>query len=273
MRLGYIALPLSTMKTIAIANHKGGVGKTATVHALGAALAGMGRRVLLVDADPQSSLTAACNVQAAGESLAAVLGGAAAGALPLAKILVDVADVETAVLHLAPADIALSSNELGMVMRIGREYVLKNALATVGRAYDVCLIDCPPSLGMLTVNALAASDVAIIPTQPQISDVRGLILFLETVSSIRTAINPGLQILGVLVTFYDGRTIHHRDAVQTLIDQGLPLFATMIGRSIRVAEAPAAGESVVTYDPANPQAENYKQLAMEIDKWLKSGRR
>ena len=126
---------------------------------------------------------------------------------------------------------------------------------------------------MLTVNALAASDVAIIPTQPQISDVRGLILFLETVSSIRAAINPGLQILGVLVTFYDGRTIHHRDAVQTLIDQGLPLFATMIGRSIRVAEAPAAGESVVTYDPANPQAENYKQLAMEIDKWLKSGRR
>lgn len=261
------------MKTIAIANHKGGVGKTATSHALGTALSSMGHRVLLVDADPQSSLTAACGVQAAGESLAEVLGGAAAGVQPLGKILVDVADVETAVLHLAPADIALSSNELGLVQRIGREYVLKNALATVARAYDVCLIDCPPSLGMLTVNALAAADVAIIPTQPQISDVRGLVLFLETVNGIRVAINPGLKILGVLVTFYDGRTIHHRDAVQTLIDQGLPLFDTMIGRSIRVAEAPAAGESVVTYDPQNPQAENYQQLAKEVGAWLRNAQR
>jgi len=261
------------MKTISIANHKGGVGKTATTHALGAALAGMGQRVLLVDADPQSSLTAACGVQAAGESLAEVLGGAAAGALPLGRILVDASDAETAVLHIAPADIALSSNELGLVQRIGREYVLKNALGTVARSYDVCLIDCPPSLGMLTVNALAASDVVIVPTQPQISDVRGLVLFLETVNGIRAAINPGLKILGVLVTFYDGRTIHHRDAVETLTDQGLPLFQTMIGRSIRVAEAPAAGESILTYDPQNPQAENYRQVAQEVYRWLKSGRR
>lgn len=261
------------MKIVSIANHKGGVGKTATTHALGAALAGMGRRVLMVDTDPQSSLTNACNVHVPGESLAEVLGGAAAGPLPLGSILVDVADGETAVLHLAPADIALSTNELGMVQRYGREHVLKNALQTVSRSYDVCLIDCPPSLGMLTVNALAASDVVIVPTQPQISDVRGLLLFLQTVSHIRAEINPNLQILGVLVTFYDGRTIHHRDAVQTLIDQGVPLFDTMIGRSIRVAEAPAAGESVVTYDPQNPQAENYQSLAMEIDRWLRRGQR
>jgi chromosome partitioning protein len=261
------------MKIIAIANHKGGVGKTATTHALGASLAGLGHRVLMVDADPQSSLTNACGVQAAGESLAEVLGGATMGLLPLGKVLLNVADVESSHLHLAPADIALSANELGLVQRIGREHVLKTALATVGNAYDICLIDCPPSLGMLTVNALAAAHLVIVPTQPQISDVRGLILFLETVSSIRAAINPNLKILGVLVTFYDGRTIHHRDAVQTLKDQGLPLFETMIGRSIRVAEAPAAGESVVTYDPQNPQAENYQQLAREVDTWLRSGQR
>lgn len=125
-----------------------------------------------------------------------------------------------------------------MVMRIGREYVLKNALATVGRAYDVCLNTLPPSLRMLTVNALAAADVAIIPTQPQISDVRGLVLFLETVSSIRTAINPGLQILGVLVTFYDGRTIHH-SADDEFIMKICRLLT--LPPSIRVAEAPASG--------------------------------
>ncbi len=261
------------MKVIAIANHKGGVGKTATCHALGAALAAIGQRVLMVDIDPQASLANACDVQAPGDSLAEVIGGAVAGRLPLGKILVDVSDIETAVLHLAPGDIALSSNELGLVQRIGREYVLKNALATVAGGYDVCLIDCPPSLGMLTVNALAAADVVIIPTQPQISDVPGLVLFLETVGNIRAAINPGLKVLGVLVTFYDGRTVHHRDAVQTLTDQGLPLFKTMIGRSIRVAEAPAAGESAVTYDPQNPQAENYQQLAREVEEWLRSGQK
>jgi chromosome partitioning protein len=258
------------MKTISIANHKGGVGKTATAHALGAALAGMGQRTLLVDIDPQSSLTNGCDVQAAGSSLAEVLGGATAGTQPLADILVDVSDIEGKTLHLAPADIALSTHELGLVQRIGREYVLKKALANVAANYDICLIDCPPSLGMLTVNALAASDVVIVPTQPQISDVRGLKLFLETVNGIRAAINPELRVLGVLITFYDGRTIHHRDAVETLRGQGLPIFETMIGRSIRVAEAPAAGESVVTYDPQNPQAENYQQLAREVEKWLRN---
>lgn len=259
------------MVTIAIANHKGGVGKTATTHALGAGLASLGRRVLLVDIDPQSSLTAAAGVEnAAGKSLAEVLGGAAPGHLSLTDILLDISDQETAVLHLAPGDIQLSPNELGITQRIGRENILKKALAAVQRRYDVCLIDCPPALGMLTVNALTAADYAIVPTQPQISDLRGLRLFLDTVARIREEINPGLKILGVLLTFYDDRLIHHQDAVNVLQGQKIPLFEAKIGRSVRVAEAPAAGESILTYDPENKQAASYRQLADEVDQWLRN---
>lgn len=262
------------MKTIAIANHKGGVGKTATTHALGAGLAGMDYRILLVDIDPQASLTAAAGVEgAAGQSLAEVMGGASPGHLRLDSILVDVADDGTAVCHLAPADIALSVNELGLVQRMGRENILYNALAPFASAYDVCLIDCPPSLGILTVNALRAATAVIIPTQPQISDLRGLKLFSDTLTRIRSEINPQLQILGILLTFYDGRLVHHQDAESVLQQQGLPLFRTRIGRSVRVAEAPAAGESILTYDPANPQAENYQALTSEVDRWLRSAQR
>ncbi|MCI0649939.1 MAG: ParA family protein [Chloroflexi bacterium] len=260
------------MRVIAIANHKGGVGKTASTHALGTALGELGQRVLLVDVDPQSSLTAACGVDtAANESLAEVLGGVAPGQLSLPDVLLDVGDGLP--IHLVPADIALAPNELGMVQRYGRESLLQSALAAVSRTYDVCLIDCPPSLGLLTVNALRAATAVIIPTQPQISDLRGLKLFLDTIVQIRQEINPRLEILGILVTFLDSRLIHHQDALATMRGQGLPVFEVRIGRSVRVAEAAAAGESIVIYDPSNPQAENYRQLAKEIEKWLKSGQR
>lgn len=262
------------MITIAIANHKGGVGKTATTHALGAGLAALGRRVLLVDIDPQSSLTAAAGVEdASGKSLAEVLGGAAPGHLSLSDILLDISDQETAVLHLVPADIALSKTELDLFSEMGRENFLKNALTAVRRRYDVCLIDCPPSLGLLTVNALTAADYVLIPTQPQISDLRGLRLFLDSVAKARAKVNPGLQILGVLLTFYDDRLIHHQDAVNVLQGQKIPLFAAKIGRSVRVAEAPAAGESILTYDPENKQAAAYTQLANEVNQWLRNAAR
>lgn len=260
------------MKTIAIANHKGGVGKTATTHALGTGLARLGRRVLLVDVDPQSSLTNACGVQSAdGESLADVLGGAEPGPLQLPQILLDVGDGLP--LHLAPGDIDLSPNELGMVQRLGRENILANALQAVESVYDVCLIDCPPALSILTVNALNAADAVLIPTQPQISDLRGLRLFLDTVYRIRQDINPRLEILGVLVTFVDDRLIHHNDALNVMRESDLPLLQTQIGRSVRVAEAAAAGESIITYDEANKQAANYLALAEEVDTWLKNARR
>lgn len=261
------------MQTIAIANHKGGVGKTATTHALGTALGLLGRRVLLIDIDPQSSLTMATGVtSAAGESMAEVMGDVSPGTTKLSDILVDVGD-EGATVHLAPADIALAPNELGLTQRYGREAILATALDVVRDYYDVCLIDCPPSLGLLTVNALRAATAVIIATQPQISDLRGLVLFLDTIDQVKQQINPHLKIAGILVTFADGRLIHHQDAISVMNDQNLPLFETTIGRSVRVAEAAAAGESIVTYDPDNPQATNYKRLAKEVDQWLRNEQR
>lgn len=261
------------MQTIAIANHKGGVGKSATTHALGVSLANLGYRVLLVDMDPQSSLSHGADVVVPGESIAEVLGGANPGTLAAADALVDISDTEGSTIHLLPSDIALSTQELGLVQRFGRENLLHNALLPIADRYDVCLIDCPPSLGILTVNALRAADGVIIPTQPQIADLRGLELFLGTVDNIRQAINPRLEIIGILVTMYDSRYLHHREALDLLRSRKLPVFETTIGRSIRVAESGTIGESIITYDPTNPQAERYSLLAKEIQEWLRSERR
>ncbi len=253
------------MQTIAIANHKGGVGKTATAHALGTALAlGHGRNVLLVDIDPQSSLTGACGVEAGNDSLGDVLGGAKPGHIELQDIVKKLDEG----LYLAPSDLSLAATELGLVSRMGRENVLKKALATVDDYFDVALIDCPPSLGLLTVNALAAADAVLIPTQAQVVDLRGLSLFLDTLDRIRGELNPGLRTLGVLPTFYDRRLIHHREAIDAMVGAGLPLLPVRIGRSVRVAEAAAGGETVITYEPNNPQTSAYQELAEVVNEWL-----
>ncbi len=255
------------MKTLAIANAKGGVGKSASCHNLGTILARDGMRVLLVDMDPQSSLSQACGVDdVAGRSLAEVLGGATPGTVPMANIIQDLGSG----LSIAPADISMAASELGLTSRLGRENVLRKALASMANRFDVCLIDCPPSLGLLTVGALVAADAVLVPTLPQVVDLRGLRLFLNTIDSIKVELNPDLEFLGVLVTFYDSRLNHHKAAVKALQDAGIPLVDVMIGRSVRVAEAAGAGQSVVDFSPRNPQSENYKQLSEEIKRWLKS---
>ncbi len=256
------------MRTLAIANQKGGVGKTATAQALGEGLAACGRRVLLVDCDPQGSLTGACGIHdAAGRTLAEVLGGAAPGALGLAEVIRPLGER----LSLAPSDIALSTTELALVARMGRENALKRALSMVAASYDLAILDCPPSLGLLTINALTAADAVLIPTMPQAQDLRGLRLFLATVEQIREALNPDLQTFGVLVTCYDRRLAHHKDALAVL--GTLPLLPVIIGRSIRVAEAAASGQSVIGYAPTNPQAQAYLQLAEVVNSWLQNVRR
>lgn len=254
------------MRIVAVANQKGGVGKSATAHALGTVLASdYGRRILLVDIDPQSSLTEACNAgDTAGRSMAEVMGGATPGKLPINEILIELEPN----LYLAPADLALAATELGLSSRMGRENVLKKALALVKPIFDLILIDCPPSLSLLTVNALTAADAVLIPTQPQVVDLRGLRLFLDTLASIRQELNPELETLGILPTFYDRRLVHHREAVEAMEQAGLPVLPVKIGRSVRVAEAAASGETVVTYEPKNPQAQAFRELAEVVVQWL-----
>ena len=256
---------MATMVILTVANHKGGVGKTATAHALGVVLADLGRRVLLVDCDPQASLTGACGVlDAEGRSVAEVIGGSLPGWVAMADVI---QELEPG-LWLCPSDLALAGSELGLTSRMGREAVIGRALATVRDGYDVALLDCPPSLGLLTIGALTAAEAVLIPTQAEIMALRGLRLFLQSVDQVRTALNPRLEVLGVLVTFYDGRLTHHRQGLEAMRAGGLPVLPVQVGRSVRVAEAAALGQSVVTFERRNPQAKAYRELGGVVDAWL-----
>ena len=250
---------------IAIANQKGGVGKTTTTLSLGAALVERGRSVLLIDLDPQSSLTIACGVQAEGRSIHEVLGSTTAGTKTLRDIVLQIAPR----FYLAPSDIALSRSEAGLMLRMGRESVLKKALE--GVQFDVVLIDCLPSLGILTINALVASDKVIIPTICEYLALRGIGLFYQTLYEVKS-INPTLEIMGILPTFFDSRLVHARDVLEAMRDKGLPVFEVTVSRSVRFAEAALAGESILTYEPSNPGAAAYRELAELVDASLEDGK-
>jgi len=253
------------VRTIAIANHKSGVGKTATTHALGALLAERGRRVLLVDLDPQADLTAFCGVEsAAGGSLAEVLGGTLPGIVPLRDILREV--LPGLYLFLAPSDLALAPSELGLLSRMGREEALKHILHTVRDDFDLALIDCPSNLGLLSLNALTAATAVLIPTQPHIPDLRALWFFLATVEQVRHELNRELETLGILVTSYDWRLSHHRAAVEAMVSARLPLLPVGLGRSTQVSTSNSADEPTLTYLPTNREAQ--AELADLIERWL-----
>ena len=246
-------------RIIAIANQKGGVGKTTTTLTLGAALVERGKSVLLVDLDPQSSLTISLGVNAAGSSMHEVMGSTEPGTQTLRDIVHQISPR----FFLAPSDIALSRSEAGLMIRLGRESVLKKVLANVRP--DYVLIDCLPSLGILTINALVAADEVIIPTVAEYLALRGIALFYQALREVH-AINPTLKVLGILPTFYDSRLLHTQEVLDAMREKGLPLFDVRVGRTVRFAEASLAGESILSYARNNPGAEAYRKLAQIVDK-------
>ncbi len=249
------------MKVLAIANHKGGVGKTATARALGDIISRQ-YKTLLIDLDPQASLTTSCGIAEAEQNLTAVFGNAKPGELPLSKVITPLTDN----LALAPSNLDMAAVELGISSRIAREFILADALATV-RGFDLAIIDCPPSLSLLAINALAAADAVLIPVQPMPVDVAALRLFLRTVNEVKR-INPRLSIMGILPTFYDPRLNAHNSALAAMKTAGWPVLPYAIGRSVRVGEAGALGQSIIEYEPGNPQAAAYNELGKAVIQWL-----
>jgi len=243
---------------LTVANQKGGVGKTTTTFNLGFALATKGDSVLMVDLDPQASLTLACGIEnSAGRSISEVVGSHQQGTLGLDDVIVELGDN----IHLAPSDILLASHEAGLWQRWNREHILALAIEPILDNYDHVIIDSPPNLGLLTVNALAASDRTLIPTIPDYLSLRGLVLFLETAHRIREQLNRELEILGVLLNFFDQRLLHTRDVVAAMERQGIPVLPFQVRRSVRLAEASLAHEPIIRYDPRNAASATYLDLA------------
>lgn len=248
-------------RVIALANQKGGVGKTTTTINLGAALAELGSRVLLVDIDPQGSL------------------GVGLGADPQARtrttynlLLVDgttVDDVliETNVenLHLLPANIDLAAAELLLVQEVAREQALRRVIERVQYRYDFILIDCPPSLGLLTINGLTAADSVLVPLEAEYFALRGMSLLMQTLEKVQARLNPQLRLEGIVATMFDGRTLHAREVLERVRSAfGDSVFKTTINKTIRFAEAPVAGEPILTYRPRSKGADAYRDLAREV---------
>src|SRR3954468_11238214 len=244
-------------RVISFANQKGGVAKTTTTLNLGVAFAEHGLKVLLVDLDPQGNLrmSQGLNPDSMERSIFDVL----VHRLPIQEV------IHHTEVDLAVSSIDLAGAELALSSMIGRERALEKALAEVKGAYDYVLIDTPPSLGLLTINALVASTGVIVPVQCEYLSLRGLVQLENTLSMIRENLNPVVEIEGILPTMFDSRTLHAREAVEILQENfGDLVFDTKIRKTVRYAEAPVKGTSVLKYDPSGNAAEAYRDLAKEV---------
>jgi chromosome partitioning protein len=246
---------------IALCNQKGGVGKTTTTINLGAALAETGRRVLLVDFDPQGSLSVGLGVNP--HTLEVSVYDL------LVRRNLDITDVITPTsaegMDLLPSNIDLSAAEMQLVSEVAREQTLHRVLAKVRSQYDVILIDCAPSLGLLTVNALTASDKVLMPLECEFFALRGIALLTDTISKVQDRLNPELEILGILGTMYDSRTLHSREVLERVVQAfGDQVFHTVIRRTIKFPETTVAGEPITSYASNSPGAEAYRMLAREV---------
>lgn len=243
---------------IALANQKGGVGKTTTSVNLGAALAQAGQRVLLVDIDAQGNATSGSGIDKSElerDSYDVIVDGA-----PLHEVIVPTDNYD-----LVPATIQLSGAEIELADKKEREYRLKAALATVADDYDFILIDNPPALGLLTVNAFTAADAILIPVQTEFYALEGLGQLLNTIELVRQQFNPDLDIAGILLTMYDGRTNLAKQVAEEVRNYfGDKVYETMIPRTVRLSEAPSYGQAIIDFDPRSVGAQVYTELAQEV---------
>jgi chromosome partitioning protein len=250
-------------RVFAVANQKGGVAKTTTVHSLGAALAERGRSVLLVDLDPQACLTYSLGVTA--DDLERSLHDVLVHKRPAAEALLKVGE-----LHLIPSTIDLAGAEIHLLSKTGREYALAKALAPLVDKYDAVLIDCPPSLGILTIDGLTAAHEVLIPLQCERLSSRGVGQLLETIADVRSFTNAKLGITGVIATMYDKRTRLGQEVLAGVRETyGLQILEPPVPKSVRVAEAPGTSRSVLEHAPRSAAADAYRELAGVLEKRLK----
>jgi chromosome partitioning protein len=242
---------------IVFANQKGGVAKTTTTLNLGVALRELGHNVLIIDLDPQGNLTMSQGMNP--DSIERSMFDVLVHRVPISDVIHTVeVDIAVASIDLAGAELALSS-------LIGRERALDKALVEVRGKYDYILVDTPPSLGLLTINAFVAADGVIVPVQCEYLSLRGLVQLENTLAMVRENLNPGVRVQGIVPTMYDGRTLHAREAIEILEEHfGDLVYDTRIRKTIRYAEAPVKGSSVLRYDPTGPAAQAYRDLAKEV---------
>jgi chromosome partitioning protein len=248
-------------RIIAMANQKGGVGKTTTTINLGAALAEYGRKVLLVDFDPQGALSVGLGVNPHNLDLSIY------NLIMQDEVTIDDILIKTNVagLHLLPANIDLSAAEIQLVTEVAREMALARLLRPVVKDYDYILIDCQPSLGLLAINALTCAHGVLVPLECEFFSLRGVALLLDTIDKVRERLNFNLELEGILATMYDSRTTHSRQVLQRVVEAfGDKVYQTVITKTVKFPESTVAGAPITSLDPASSGARNYRQLAREL---------